>query len=66
MASAGADWCCGFCGGNNPNRRAAMRGLRRCARKQATAMGKVGLPGAEVAAPFPEPRPTPPIAPRRR
>jgi hypothetical protein len=62
LASAGADWCCGFCGANNPNHGLQCEGCGG-ARGQAAAMGKVGLPGAEVAAPFPEPRPTPPIAP---
>ena len=61
MASAGADWTCGFCGGNNPNDATQCEGCGG-ARKQATAMGKVGPVGAEVAAPFPEPPPSP--APR--
>ena len=74
LASAGADWSCGYCGSNNPND-ASHCGSCGGARKEAASMGKVGAPGAEVAAPFPEPRaqprsssarPPPPPEPRPR
>ena len=55
LASAGADWSCGFCGTNNSNTASDCAGCGG-ARSQATTMGKVGPVGSEVAAPFPEPR----------
>ena len=65
LASAGADWSCGYCGTNNPNTASDCQGCGG-ARQQASAMGKGGLVGAEVAAPFPEPRPPPPAAHARQ
>ncbi len=73
LATAGADWSCGYCGANNRNDAAACEGCGG-ARKEATTMGKVGKLGAEVAAPLPEPPPdrpprvrdTPEPPPRRR
>lgn len=62
LASAGADWSCGFCGSNNPNDASHCQSCGG-ARKEAASMGKVGEVGAEVAAPFPEP-PSSPRAPR--
>jgi hypothetical protein len=64
LASAGADWSCGFCGASNRNDASQCEGCSG-PRQQATAMGKVGLVGAEVPAPFPEPPPQPRAAPIR-
>ncbi len=64
LASAGADWSCGYCGANNPGSATDCQGCGG-ARQQAVTMGKVGLLGSETAAPFPEPRPQPAI-PRPR